>query len=806
MGISLVNKPTYAPEHVTGTASFLKGAKLTKVTCNILIELQTYLKAAGGNPVVFGDSNYQTSDYITHQNGGGFTDFKVGDNIVVVSFATAAVNGAYTIIEKPSNSTIRVNLNFAQEYVEEQDGIIRVTDEPKAISYRFGLIENDEPVNYASKIDGQDQLFTYEHNTQIPTSFQDMIPRGKKSWRFDSLDVAQVKRVTAGADPSKGIYRFEIQHDIWMMPPTTPNQRPNSIQNVAPSFYYLDSCLKHVFSIGTHKAGYDPNPDQSIAVFDTLGDTAWEGELNNGEEPTFTFESISFANNIDTIDFKVDTDFTIVIDENGGAPVKYADVIFQIIPEADDQFKNIDKYATENFLLDIANTVEADPAVNGYNYGSGIQVLENVQTVSAAGKTTITGTISFGADALTKINLLTDKYFQISAICTSNGLTASSMDTVNVRCALKQMSFDLQTGSVVVDTEFLTHQQNDLTEEGIIGFALASEELVGRSYIAIDKGLNPDALLDRVDVQLVATDGTETVVLRQKVYDVQSEPILSGNRLVSRINKTGFNVRPDEIRANYRLERYTALDSGNLIYYRIAHPFYFLWQYWELIGQLTSPPADLFDPSEEFDGYNQNWSRINDLAGWTINFRVKTRVTVDGSQFTQIDDTPISNYDFDENAVWINESISVLDSTGTPQESGGTPYLFESGIHTIRAEFESTIGPPASGAYFIVIFMLPKEQGTEKSIISCSSVYDRTQESKVYSGLSGDGLVTVTNPSGNILRGEILFDPNKIGASVSDYTFYAWMKSATIPIQQAELFEDTDIDLYEDADYSNYEI
>jgi hypothetical protein len=624
MGISLISR-VYSYENITGSSTFLKGVLLKRVTCNIVLEVQTFIKASANNDITYGDDNYQTTDYITDQNGTRFKDFNVGDTISISGTASGTPNGTgLTIIEKISDSTVRVDTSFGSNYTETE-GIIRVTDEPKAISYRFGLIENDEPTNFLSKIDEQEQLFTYEHPTQIPVTFQDMSPRGKLCWLVDANDLAQVKRVSS--DLVNNIYRFEIQHVIYIYPPFRLGQLENLQVLQAPDYFDLGSSLKHVFELNSYNNGYDPNPNQTITIDDIRGDTGWYNEENNGREPDYKLDSIAYSNDINTIDYSTTTGFTIVIDEFGGVPVKYADIHFMVLPESVTDYKNKQSYVKNNLVLDRAAQVEGAASVNGENFGTDLQAITNVTFASAAGKTTITGTIDLGTFAKLTIESRLDKYFVLSVDCTGDALTASDFNSVNVLCDVRKADYQLTVGTIDVTTDFLVHSQNSYAPQvdGITGFLLSEEEAVGRSIILIDKTEYPDILLDNLTVQLIAKDSNEVAILEEKIYNIQSNPILSGNRFVNTVSPTGYNVLSTEIRANYRIERFNEGDTGNKIAYRVIYPFYYRWEYWKQL-QLSTLPSDFLDTTKEFNGYNQNWDRLGNLSGWDNYLRISTTV------------------------------------------------------------------------------------------------------------------------------------------------------------------------------------
>jgi hypothetical protein len=105
----------------------------------------------------------------------------------------------------------------------------------------------------------------------------------------------------------------------------------------------------------------------------------------------------------------------------------------------------------------------------------------------------------------------------------------------------------------------------------------------------------------------------------------------------------------------------------------------------------------------------------------------------------------------------------------------------------------------------MVFKMIEKEVGNKDSNFSFSSEYNRTSISPMFKSTVGDGLIQLSNPSGNILRGEFLIEVDKIPNKKNNYTFSAYIKSALTPPEDLMLFEDLVEMNYEDNNFMKYE-
>ena len=120
---------------------------------------------------------------------GGFEGFNVGDTYVVTGTSTS--DGAGTILEiSEDQRTLITDQTYSTLETFPLDAIIGLTTPQTAVDYLFNLIENQEPENYTSKVDGdtQNALVGGLDYTDTVTNHV-MTFLGNKSWQFGSITV-----------------------------------------------------------------------------------------------------------------------------------------------------------------------------------------------------------------------------------------------------------------------------------------------------------------------------------------------------------------------------------------------------------------------------------------------------------------------------------------------------------------------------------------------------------------------------------------------------------------------------------------
>lgn len=784
MSIRLISL-NYTRENVSGSTDHLKGYLGSKVTATAQFGVSAYVKCTDDNQILVGDPSFVTSDHITTLDGFGFGDFRVGDTInmqltYLLNLAPTnhPENGSYEVIDIIGDRTIRVQqVGGAPATLTEQTcsgGLIDVTSEPKGIGYSFGIIENDEATNFKSKIDGQELGYGLNDATAIPASLTAMDTIGKLNGYTGN---AQVRKL--GFADSE--WTYEIVHVFYINPFYLISQLPLLQSGIAPSYLRLDKSLKHVFRVRTYREDTSSPFFQELTIDDRDGNVGYINENFNGLQPDFSLASISYGNTIGKAEKDVATTFDIDINEDS-AVGKYIELQFILLPEVSEDYEELNTAQLDLYAFDRVTVEVGGAAVDGDRFGGVYQAFTGVSATVAASVITVSGTLDFGATTQSLIDDRTDKNYLIRAAVTSDAQTANDANTVLLEADFNNIGFVIPSALITHNTLFITHDQNQL-QDGI-GYTsaevLVHEEVVMNNTISIDTSQIANAKLDSVKGSIIAKKNTgEVVELESKEFSLIGTKEISGVRFIDISESTGFNALDEEVRSKYRLFRDTDVDAPPVYKYRFGYPFMFRWEYYKQLILTTLEP-DLFDATENFNGYNYNLARIGDITNWDIYFRLESVASVEGEFLTTTTDTVIVHHDYLENAEWTDEKIECFDEDGNMLETSEapiTPYFDSNGKTKIVASFFNDELDVLSEYYMIIVIGRFEQDGI-KEVKTLSSVWDRSSISTLENATnSGRVFMEIV---GEELKGTCFIDPSNLGSA--KYTVFAWVKGRSLPV------------------------
>ena len=223
---------------------------------------------------------------------------------------------------------------------------------------------------------------------------------------------------------------------------------------------------------------------------------------------------------------------------------------------------------------------------------------------------------------------------------------------------------------------------------------------------------------------------------------------------------------PNEIRRNIVLARDFDNDnqSTNLYAFALNFPFMMRWEYWKQLI-LSNIDSDFFDNTEEFNGINNNWTRLASITGWDFVYSVTVELIRLGITYTQTEDYIINSVGLLANSDYSNNTIKSYDiTTNDPINNGSIWYLKGYENTKIVATFNKT------GAVItpcIVIWIETFESGGQSDIRRISSEWDNDSQSWFV-----DNKVVITNPSAGVYKGTAYIDSSKLPQN-TQYTLYA---------------------------------
>ena len=781
MGVFLEERELY-PENVTGTVDYLKGNIFQKMTFACEVRCETWVQLSTTRSVNFGDQNFKTNDWITdYSRGTAFTEFNVGDTLVVEDTNVIANNRTYIIREKINDRSIRVydNLGVATTLTVDTAlvGRLNLAQESLGVSFDFGLPENSEAATFTSKVDGN--LMRYEYGTAaaIPASQTAMEAIGRKSWQLGSATVANL---TQGADRDNYRYIFRIEQEFYIHPFYKHTQLLSLLSNQPPNYFDLANCLKHTFRFRGYRTLQDPNVYQEGIFDDKEGNTGWFDEEYNGGNRDWNVTNLSYNNSIETIDRISATNITFNIENIGLNDVDFATLNFIMLPETASDYQNINTLMQENYCFDRAAQTAGGGAVNGEQFGTGFQVITDFTVTTngtgSGGSVTCDLDIDFGADVLAKIDAYKDKYFAIAVYCVSSAQTAELANYTTLLVDVNQIKVLIPDNVLTVTNDILFHDQNDNSYVNPSPMIKVEDEIVMDSLVTLDQTTFTDLQINNTKLQLVAKKTGEEAVLMEEEIDFSQLTNIGTVRYINQTAQNSLNVNASEIRKEIKAYRNIAQDVGTVYAYRFQYPFMYRWEFWEQLN-IATLPADWLDTAQQFNGYNNNWIRIAQLVGWAVYYRLSIEVESQNTIKTIDNDFELIEKDYDANPDWINETIEIYDGA-TNLTVSGQPYMFDKRNTTVKMSFEYNPALTFGAAdVFMVARIIPVENGTYITSESFSSVWNRDSVSLF---TSANGLIDITL-SGKVFTGEFDIDASKLPAGVREFTISGSIMQLNVP-------------------------
>ncbi len=664
----------FVPEDVTASTftDYLKGNIFQKINLRIQFRSEHWIEVDVLN-ILFADPAFKTDDWIScPTNLNAFNGFNVDDELRIAG--TASNNATFIISEKLNNQQMRLTDNLGAPVtltnVLETAGRINLVQDPDGITVDFSLIENQEAVNFDSKVTQDLMRFQIQVETGsfLPIVTTPMLPVGLKDWQ---LGAASLKNLTSGSERDGNLYQFEFTQELYIHPFFLPNQLLD-LQNefpIAPKYFRKEKCLRYVARIRAYREIQDPNVFQEGIIDEQNGQTGWFGEDFNGGTSFYNFDSLVYDNNVNAIDPRQTTTITFNINLDPSLLNDFPTWVtlnFIVLPEDDNDYKNRDQLQQENFVWDSARNDVGSAAVNGVQNGGGYQVIQNMTVTNTATNTVeVEARINFGADALAKINTLANGGYMIAAY-TNFGTTetADRCHFTTLLIDLSEMETEVTYDIVEVTTEFIRHDKDNTTDALTTNTFKVEDEIVAESLILIDHTPTsgyPGSQIDSFSSQIVAKkSGEDDVILLNQDFSLIGQPLVGGLRELNTSPTTGFNVNPSEVRYNFRAFRSRSDDSGTEFAYRVQYPFLYRWENWEQL-LLALPPNDWFDAAEDHNGYNNDWLRIAALSGWSISHRLETKVDFQGTTRTINHDELLTTQDYLAGTNWSTEEVESLD-------------------------------------------------------------------------------------------------------------------------------------------------
>jgi hypothetical protein len=407
------------------------------------------------------------------QNGGNFINlgFTFGDVISVYDNAGAAfVFENRTIVSlTPTQITFDGAVVPSLTYV---DAKLYGKTPLEALRFRFGLIENSEPTNFVSKIDGTAENAFSVSGVGIDTGggVRSLVPvtlstsTGVNSWKED-FDLVTAAFISTGTQAENYEQIFEINHYFSILPFYLDGELSNIQNLIQPPLFASTNCLKYVFNADFNITLSNPNGTKSVLMDTVDGSVGWYNEGLNGGPNDYSFSDLVYTNQ-DTLAVvgeinaqqKTKVEFTLNNQSNTFTAITDVVVGIAILPEGLNYQQNANTI-DENFILDRVFTRVDLPFVDGSIITNYTAVFNNSSEVS----------ISFDVDYLAAIEpTLENKNYVIFASSGDVLLGAGKTDRVTLKIDSQRYFYDSNISELMY-IDGMSHFPHNVDDTNIAG-------------------------------------------------------------------------------------------------------------------------------------------------------------------------------------------------------------------------------------------------------------------------------------------------------------------------------------------------
>jgi hypothetical protein len=776
------------------------------------------LGVGGGQYIGCAPTNYPTTDYIQTYGFAGFADFNLGDVIRIEDSAAGGANaGTYTIIEKISDSIVRVDASLSNEAITAVTDSISLETPMEAIRYNWNLIGNTEQATFNSKVDGTNQELTINNYPTGSTPVNQMNFFGAQSYQIGG---ATIERLATGV--TTGSQQFRITHEFYITPFFLSNQYTDLQNRVAPSYFLNNECLKFIYRIEAGEELSNPNSFQFSETIDVLGNTGWFDERFNSGFSNYSTKSISYEDDISTqtvpgIQLSANkTRVKIRLENTIDSPFSNNNTEFvanfSYLPEFESEYQNNGKNITQNFYFDRAFNTVGSAAVAGDNFGTDEQVFETIEaTFISATEIEVELLVSLSSAMISDIEARGRKAFAIWVTTQDHTLTTPDADKVALLADVEVFFQDTTDAGLVTyaNPVFLKHYESDPTTEGADTInGRIEDDILRYDQFYIDRGGREDDTINIVQTRqfLIAKNSVsnDEFILEQFFQNWSGANLINDGAPLGQYTTQYFNFVQDRVfkmptndqRKQIQVNRRVDLDTADFRYYEMYYPFMMRWEDWV---QLLTASTNFFDVNEPNNGLNNLWNRYSTFANWDLYYRSQVIVNKNGTQLTFAQDKIIDSFTYLEDTDWINEDISSFTLAGAPLISGPNEFIqgFEDTKIIASKEWAGAGTKPDNATEVAWVMRIEVyEQGTITDIRFISSVYDWLEFSWFKSTDTSNKLVL--SESGGVFKAEALIDYTLIPAGTTfRVSARIYDKRAVTP--SGKLMEDGTLKLMEDG-------
>lgn len=747
---------------------------------------------------------------------GQFESFRIGDTIERKDYTTNALIDTTTIVDKLDNFHIQLATNLGQPLnTVANTSIWNIKTPITALNYYWNFIENTSANDYFSKVDGSLQKLVNNSISTAVTTPAAMVFNGLKPYQIGSATIA------GDGVNTTTIYgqKFTIIHTTYLTPFILANQVSDLESGVNASYFLNGQALKNIFKF---EALYNFNDPNRVLTYENgldinlnlQGNTGGYNENFNTGVTNYYIDSVDYSNAgtpTATLQLTTDeTDFSIVLKNTVNTPFSNNNTEFTIgfikVPFDAAEYQGNTRTLAENFCFDRLHTTLGAAAVDGDTFGTNYQVFKDVVgTFSTTGEIIISGKVQFAANVL---NIITesDEYKYLIFVSVQDHTKtslASNCDRVTLLADINTFYVDASDPNMIVQTtSWIEHPYTDIETENVPKISpKLQDEIAAIHYFAIDTvGRETDTIvITSIEAKVVAYDETaiEQFTLDSYSLNMANMPVINGAQYVNLDVPRVFHIQ-ESLRKNIQIKRRTDLDTAGKLFYQVVFPFVIRYEYWLALQGVS---GDFFDTAEDFNGFNNNWFRYANgtTPDWSTYVEFTINATKNGEPMSYVQKELFTIADYNKLGGDDIKTYTSDFSTELYNAVSDRWYIQSTDDTGLEATFGMLTGFQLNGC-FVEFKIQTKEGNGINEFRRYSSV--NVQSSDTYmKSLTGNDLVTLTNPSAGVLRARCFIDKNLIPLSTPIYSISASLWYVDPPLSEFKITEDGEAKLTEDGDF-----
>jgi len=672
-----------------------------EITIEHNISVKEYVLDSTANPSIY----HNTDGYLPTAGsiwitGRDFSKFTVGDNIQLVNYATSTLFGTSTILEKLSDTEIRISGNPVGAPANSSGNSVAysIITPVTALLYKWNFIENGEATNFLSKVDGTSQLAQITGlnagggGTNKPMTFI-----GGLEYQIGSIVVDEVSITNLPVYSSN----FKIKHTTRVTPTMLSAQWDDLIADIKPDYFFNLNCLKAVFNYDARYFLTDPNHLQVLLSDTTLGNTGWFNEnwntnLTKYYKENLVYTDVATSTTVPKAQLK-ETNFEFYIRNTIDTPFVAGSTSlilnFAKAPYDESEYQLNGRDLKHNFVWETAKIkAEITPsAVNGSNYSDlSLRSLSNLKaTFISSSSIKVTGTLTYGALGKAVFEESEEPRYMFWVAIQDHTKVGGLADRVNVKIDFNSFYYKSEFPNLItMNTKLIPHDYSDNYATTFPDRQkFAEDELTAHTSLIVqgDEDVTSVQLLRYTSkIQAYNSVTFESFDLESKTILLPATPVYFGFQSFNIVQaKPSIHVPSGEIIKNIVARSVTSYGA-----YEFAYPFLIRWEYWK---ELLVGNSFFFDALEPNNGINHDWYHYF-TGNWKLRYYFELGTKINGVPAIYSNTKEFDGYNRNLSGENTTCNINTYDTLGNLLiDTSGKKYILGYANTVVKAIFSNGV-------------------------------------------------------------------------------------------------------------------